>query len=732
MQRFLPPGLALSSIAVVLSTTLAACGGGSTDTSSAASTQSTTDSSASTTASTDASIDTGTVASTVDTNAQDGSAATAMADAAANDAATAKPIISSSDLAGTTVTQAGTTATAGTGGTTSGTTAAATAGAQSSGSDSVAPASSGLASIGSGTPGDTTRKASGAGLNLSAFNYFSPEIPTFDVMKRGSPWLTQCSTSTLCANFTGGAGTWETLEESKLPLDANGYPTSLPAANDTTVKYRKVTTMLSSNGSLPPGQYTIVYDGAGTLAYGGSVSIVSSKPGRDVVNLAAGSTSSFWLSITATSASNHLRNIRVYLPGGACANDLTTYAASASACTASQGAFVPFESFPAGSTWNPQFLTDVKGFRTLRFMDWGQTNSTALSSWSNRPLITDRTWTSANGVPLEAMFDLANKTSADPWINIPPHADDNYITQAAKVALQAVDASHKINLEYGNEMWNYSFPATKWALAQAQAAWPAEVAAGANVYELESNWYARRLVQACTLAKGAGTGAASRFTCISNTQASVATQTDQVLRCTYAAKTLGQPCAKFIDVAAVAPYFGQYTNGTAFRPTVTTWYALADGGLSNLFAELTGTDANGTPIVKSALSLVNSAAPAGGALSQLKGWMQQSQAIAAKYGLPLWTYEGGQGLVPQTNDTDTHFINLTIAANRDARMGQAYQRMFSDWQAVGGQVFTYYSHVATPGKFGSWGAKETMTDNGNAKWVAVKQARDTACWWTGC
>jgi uncharacterized protein YecT (DUF1311 family) len=450
------------------------------------------------------------------------------------------------------------------------------------------------------------------------------------------------------------------------------------------------------------------------------------------VNLASGSTSSFWLSITATSASNHLRNIRVYLPGGACANDLTTYAPAASACIASQGAFVPFESFPAGSTWNPQFLADVKGFRTLRFMDWGQTNSTALSSWASRPLITDRTWTGVNGVPLEAMFDLANKVSADPWINIPPHADDNYITQAAKVALQAVDAKHKINLEYGNEMWNYSFPATKWALAQAQAAWPAELAAGANVYELESNWYARRLVQTCTLAKAAGTGAASRFTCISNTQAAVATQTDQVLRCTYAAKTLGQPCAKFIDVAAVAPYFGQYLNGTALRPTVTTWYTAADGGLANLFAELTGTDANGTAIAKSALSLVNAAAPASGALSQLKGWMQQSQATAAKYGLPLWTYEGGQGLVPQTNDADTHFINLTIAANRDARMGPAYQRMFSDWQAVGGQVFTYYSHVATPGKYGSWGLKETMSDNANAKWAAVKQARDTACWWTGC
>jgi hypothetical protein len=112
--------------------------------------------------------------------------------------------------------------------------------------------------------------------------------------------------------------------------------------------------------------------------------------------------------------------------------------------------------------------------------------------------------------------------------------------------------------------------------------------------------------------------------------------------------------------------------------------------------------------------------------------MQQSQAVAAKYGLPLWAYEGGQHLVPLPTDTDTNFIDLTIAANRDARMGQAYVKMISDWRAVGGQVFTYYTHVTAASKFGSWGLKESMTDNANAKWVAVKQVRDSACWWSGC
>ncbi|HEX7639792.1 MAG TPA: hypothetical protein VF457_15455 [Burkholderiaceae bacterium] len=561
-------------------------------------------------------------------------------------------------------------------------------------------------------------------------NYWATELPTFDVMKRASSWLTQCSSGGTCSGFTGTAGTWDTQEESRLALDADGYPLSLPAATDTTVKYRKVTTVLSSTNVLPLGQYTILYDGSGKLAYGGSVSIVSTSAGRDVVNLTSTNHGSFWLTITATDPANHLRNIRVYMPGGACSNDLGTYAASAAACTTGKGSYVPFEAFPsAAGIWNPQFLADVKGFRTLRFMDWGNTNSTMVSNWSDRPSATTRVWSS--GVPLEWMFDLANRVGADPWINIPAHATDDYVTQAAKLAVQTLDASRTVNMEYANEPWNYAFPATKWMLAQAQAAWPADVAAGANVYELENNWYARRLVQTCSLAKGAVAGGASRFRCIANTQAAQPTQTDQVLKCTYAARTLGQACAKYIDAVAIAPYFGYYVGNTSLRTVVDSWMSSADGGLTQLFQELTGKNATGST-APALLASYNSGAP-GGAIAQAASWMTGQQAvISTKYGLPMWAYEGGQHLLPNAGDTDTGFVNLTIAANRDPRMGAAYQQMMAAWQAAGGQTFVYYSHASTPTKTGSWGMKETMTDNDNAKWLAATAVRDSACWWSGC
>ena len=69
--------------------------------------------------------------------------------------------------------------------------------------------------------------------------------------------------------------------------------------------------------------------------------------------------------------------------------------------------------------------------------------------------------------------------------------------------------------------------------------------------------------------------------CIANTQAANTAVTSAVLACTYAVADLGKPCGNLIDVVAIAPYFGYYIGSTAYRPTVQTWYADADGGLKH-------------------------------------------------------------------------------------------------------------------------------------------------------
>jgi hypothetical protein len=427
MLRSIPDGRALSSIVVALSATLAACGGGGSDP-------------ASSTTSATASVTDVAPSPPADVNVPTQDAAAAVAETASKDiiAPALDPDSASVVMASATETVQSVSA----------------ASVVTITSTTTPPPAPAPAPVAAPTPVAASAAAahSGVGLNVTAMNYYSSEVATFDVMKRAGPWLTQCSGTPGCSNFAAGAGTWDTKEEAALDLDANGYPRTLPVADDTKAKFRKVTTMVSANGTLPAGRYTVVYDGVGTLAYGGNVTKQPSlsKAGREIIDVAGGPSASMYLTITSSTPGNYLRNIRIYLPGGACANDLQAYAADASACGGAKGAYVPFESFPKTAIWNPQFLADVKGFRTLRFMDWGNTNSNMMESWAQRPLVTDRVWSGPNGVPIEAMLDLSNTVNADPWMNLPAHVNDDYIAQFSRLAVQKLSPGLKVNLEYAN------------------------------------------------------------------------------------------------------------------------------------------------------------------------------------------------------------------------------------------------------------------------------------------
>ena len=575
------------------------------------------------------------------------------------------------------------------------------------------------------TTSTSTATRSGVALNVSGLSYYSPESPTIDIMKRAGAWLTQCSN---CTGLAAGASAWDTKEEAALDLDANGWLKSLPASTDTTHKYRTVSSALSTGGAIPLGQYIVRYDGAGTMTYSGGFTknTGASTPGRDVITLT--STANAWMTITATTPSNYLRNIRIYMPGGACANDLTVYAASASACTSATGAYVPFESFPATQIWHPQFLQDIKGFRALRFMDWNLTNSVAATTWADRTPVGARTWTGQTGVPIETEMDLATLIGADAWMNIPPYANDDYATQIGVLAAAHMKGNSKLDLEWGNEPWNYAFTLAGYILNQAKAKWPTQVAQGISPYTLADSWYGERVSQACRAAK---IGSA-QIRCVLNAQAASSWSTNQSLACPYSASEVGHTCAKDIDVVAVAPYFGGYIGQAKLRSVVATWYTDADGGLAKLFQEITGQDASGNAIT-APLNTIDAGVAPTGALAQAKTWMVATKAVADTYGLPMWAYEGGQHLIAPTGDTDQGLLSLFVAANRDARMGAAYDRMMSDWKSSGGQTFTYYTHIGTPSGYGMWGLKETVGDNANPKWAsALKNRNALNCSWSGC
>jgi hypothetical protein len=103
-----------------------------------------------------------------------------------------------------------------------------------------------------------------------------------------------------------------------------------------------------------------------------------------------------------------------------------------------------------------EYLNHIQRFKTVRFMNWSETNNSKIQSWQDRP--TESThYYSADGLPWEYMIELANLTHQDIWINIPAMADDGYVLQLAKLLESTLNPSSKIYVEYSNEVWNAQF-----------------------------------------------------------------------------------------------------------------------------------------------------------------------------------------------------------------------------------------------------------------------------------
>ena len=94
-------------------------------------------------------------------------------------------------------------------------------------------------------------------------------------------------------------------------------------------------------------------------------------------------------------------------------------------------------------------------------------------------------------------------------------------------------------------------------------------------------------------------------------------------------------------------------------------------------------------------------------------------AVARAHDLDLVMYEGGShvvGLGAQVNDESltAFFDHLNYAP----QMGALYTDLMAGWLAVGGQLFTHYSDVYAPTKWGSWGALRYLADE-NPRWDAL-------------
>lgn len=533
------------------------------------------------------------------------------------------------------------------------------------------PASTLPTATGTMTSSKVTRPANlSMGIGLNGLADWSSQTPFLNIFKQSRDWIPQCGegSPTGCPSF-------DTQEKDRLVLDADGYPKSLPAANDNSVKYRRVETIIFSDGNPESaGKYIVMYDGEGTLTYGGAKKDEAlSKPGTEVIDIEKGAGNVF-LGISATNPNNHVRNIRVIRES-------------------------QFDAYKAGEIFNPIWLEKIKAFKTLRFMDWMETNDSTQKEWSDRPKPGDYSW-ALDGAPVEIMVALANKLKANPWFNIPHQATDEFITNFAKIVKEKLDPSLTAYVEHSNEVWNWQFGQAQYANQQGRAKW-------GDHGDAFMQWNGMKAAQICDIWKKNvfGDSQTNRVNCVISTQTGYKGLEEGLLNCPLWVAQGNAPCYQHgIDSYAITGYLDGGLGSPENTSAVKSWFKDTDGGFGKAIEQL-----------KQGKLLKE-----GGSLQDLKEIYQYHLKVAQQKGLALVAYEGGQSIAGSGGvENDDEMTKFFTELNRRPEMHQIYTQMLNDWKDSGGTLFNHFVDVGMPSKWGFWGALEYVSQNGSPKYNAL-------------
>ncbi|MFT4927425.1 MAG: hypothetical protein ACI8WB_003532 [Phenylobacterium sp.] len=579
---------------------------------------------------------------------------------------------------------------------------------------------------------NTPNEKSAIGINLTGLNYWSTQWMLIDVMRQASN-----GSGELWATSNGDTYAFNTGHQSRLNLDAQGWPQSLPERDDPDFHYA-TTIIYQDNSSYPVGEYVVLYDGEGELSYnGGTYMPTKSSPGRHVVQLEANSFLHLRIRQTdPNNTGNHIRNVRILVPGGICDIDPSYYAQYPADCNG-RGEFNGFEQVYQHLDFHPLFLADMAKYRSIRFMQMFSTNVSNQSVWTDRPTYDYASWGLNNGSPVEMAIDLANKVQAEPWLNIPARVDDDYMRQYAQLVKNNLDANLSVHIELGNEVWNNAYPYNldaTWLREQGKLLWPD---AGVDDFMYRLNFYGKRTSDMCEIFKQEFGNSADRVKCVMGAQGGNAWVGEQSLQCTlWAAQNGGQNCAHNMDSLAIGPYFAGYLADDKYLPYTAAWSNEGEVGMAKLFDEINSgilRDLTYNPDEPEWQQ-----APVGGSLAQAQRFMAENKAVAERHGMKLSAYEGGQHLTFAGNLTGDRALvneNIFLAGNRDARMGQAFTNYFTDWKEAGGSLFMVFESTGGWGSYGAFALKEYQTQPMSetpklAETLAFIDAND--CWWADC
>lgn len=491
----------------------------------------------------------------------------------------------------------------------------------------------------------------------------------------GSEWITT-NVFRYTRPFIEVEQPWDWNGDPPASLDENGYPTAVTEG----MRCKAVVGM----GEYPNGDYTLYYDGEGTVEITQGPVVVSSEPGKIVFtysNNVPGGLRYFHIDILETNAQDHVRNIRVFMP-------------------MDEWTEVPYDESHPDYPFHPLFLERLAPFKCIRPMAMTFTNGSLANNWDNRHTWNTVAWSNEGnrdagppydgrygGPPYEFFIALANKLQADYWVNMPHFADDAYMRNFAKLLAENLDPNLRVYIEYSNETWNSApgfwqyydiwdlgheagIPGTEgWQVVPKYT-----VQRSVQMFKIFEEVYGedamgRRVVRVLPTLTGDGWP----------TQDILFTELDENLE--YVASG-GTPAHAFADALAVAPYFsGDYNDDPP--PTDTPW--------EDFFADLEEAMFRGPPEPRN------------------MHWLSQTRKLLDdnSIDLDLICYESGQHLVDYSGGENARKAHIR-AANRHPLMGDLYKTYYDFVRSQGVTLNCHYTSFApyNEGETGTFGIME--------------------------
>lgn len=334
------------------------------------------------------------------------------------------------------------------------------------------------------------------------------------------------------------------------------------------------------------------------------------------------------------------------------------------------------------SRFRTAFLDRLSSMSVLRFMDWMDTNNSKVSRWEDRPA-EDRYSQAEGGVAVEIMVELCNRLETCPWFTLPHLADDDYVRKFAELVKATLQPEIPVYVEYSNEVWNGLFEQAQYAGREGM-----RLGLSSNPYEAGLRFYAQRSSAVISIWEDVFGEERDRIIGVYATHGVNAWTSEVVLS--------WQDALTHCDVLAIAPYFGGAMGNRENAPTVARW------SLDQLFEAL-ASEVDG----------------------ENREYIQRQAEMAARFGVPLIAYEGGQHLVGYSgSDNDEVLHRLFAEANRDPRMGDLYRRHIEHWREAGGGTYALFNSMSRNSQWGCWGLMEYESDHNAPKWRAVQEMQN--------